>query len=86
MHVYLLVINVKRCETWSQTLWEEHRLRVFENRLLRKIFGPKRDEVTGRWRNLHNEELHICSSPSVVRMVKSRRMRRAGHVGRMSAR
>jgi hypothetical protein len=68
----------------SLTLREEHRLRVFENRLLRKIFGPKRDEVTGGWRKLHNEELHgLYSSPSIVRVIKARRMRRAGHAARM---
>jgi hypothetical protein len=57
-------------------LREEHRLRVFENRVLRRIFGPKRDEVTGEWRNLHNGELQdLYSSPSIVRVIKSRRMR-----------
>jgi hypothetical protein len=69
-------------ETLSFTLREEHRLRVFENRVLRRIFGPKRDEVTGGW--LHNEELHgLYSSPSIVRVIKARRMRWAGHVARM---
>jgi hypothetical protein len=63
------------CENWSLTLWEEHRLRVFGNRVLRGIFGPKTDEVTGGWRQLHNEELHnFYSSPSIIRMIKSRRM------------
>jgi hypothetical protein len=63
-------------ETWPLTLREEHRLRVFENRALRKIFGPKRDEVTGGWRKLHNEELHnFYSSSSIIRMIKSRRMK-----------
>jgi hypothetical protein len=72
------------CETWSLTLREEHRLRVFENRVLRRIFGPKRDEVTGKWRKLHNEELHnFYSSPNIIRQIKSRRMRWAGHVARM---
>jgi hypothetical protein len=66
------------------TLREEHRLRVFENRALRKIFGPKRDEVTGEWRKLRNEELcDSYSSPSIIRIIKLRRMRWAGHVSRM---
>ena len=61
-----------RCETWSLTLREERRLRVFENRVLR-IFGPERDEVTGEWRQLHNEEPNdLYSSPSIVRVIKSR--------------
>ena len=72
------------CETWSLTLREERRLRVFENRVLRKVFGPKRDEVTGEWRKLHNEELNdLYSLPNIVRVVKSRRMRWAGHVAHM---
>jgi len=72
------------CETWSLTLREERRLRVFENRVLRRVFGPKRDEVTGEWRKLHNEELcDMYSLPNIVRVVKSRRMRWAGHVARM---
>jgi hypothetical protein len=70
--------------TWSQTLREEHRLRVFENRVLRRIFGPKRDEVTEGWRKLHNKEYHnLYSFPSIIRMIKSRRMRWAWHVARM---
>jgi hypothetical protein len=65
----------------------ENRLRVFENRVLRRIFGPMRDEVTGGWRKLHNEELHnLYSSPSIIRMIESRRMRWAGHVARIGAR
>jgi hypothetical protein len=61
-----------------------NRLTVFENRVLRRIFGPKRDEVTGEWRKLHNEELHgLYSSPSIIRIIKSRRMRWSGHVARM---
>jgi hypothetical protein len=63
------------CETWFLALREEHRLRVFENRVLRRIFGPKGDEVTGDWSKLHNEELHnLYSSPNIIRMIKSRRM------------
>jgi hypothetical protein len=64
------------CETWSLTLKEGHRLRVFENRVLRRIFGPKRDEEMGGWRKLHNEELHnLYSSLSIIRAIKSKRMR-----------
>jgi hypothetical protein len=75
------------CESWSLTLREEHRLRVFENRVLRRIFGPKRDEVTSAWRKLNNKELHdVYSSPSKIRIIKSRRMRWAGHVARMGRR
>jgi hypothetical protein len=71
----------------SLTLREEHRLRVFENRVLRRIFGPKRDEVMGEWRKLHNEELRdLYSSPSIIRIIKSRRMRWAGHVARIGRR
>jgi hypothetical protein len=66
------------------TLREEQRLRVFENKVPRKIFGPKRDEVTRGWRKLHNEELRdLYSSPSIIRIIKARRMRWAGHVARM---
>jgi hypothetical protein len=65
-------------------LREEHRLRVFENRVLRRIYGPKRDEVTGEWRKLHNKELYsLYSSPEIIRQVKSRKMRWARHVARM---
>ncbi|KAJ4450282.1 hypothetical protein ANN_01702 [Periplaneta americana] len=72
------------CETWTLTLREEHRLRVFENKVLGKIFGAKRDEVTGEWRKLHNTELHaLYSSPDIIRNIKSRRLRWAGHVARM---
>jgi hypothetical protein len=72
------------CETSSLTLREERRLRVFEDRVLRRVFGPKGDEVTGECRKLHNEELNdLYSLPNIVRVVKSRRMRWAGHVARM---
>jgi len=65
-------------------LREERKLRMFENMVLRRIFGPRRDEVTGEWRRLHNEELHyLYSSPNIMRVIKSRRMRWAGHVARM---
>jgi hypothetical protein len=71
-------------ETWSLTLRKEQRLRVFENRVLRRIFGPKRDEVTAEWRRLHNEELNdLYSSPNIVQVINSRRMIWAGHVARM---
>jgi hypothetical protein len=80
----ILPVVLYGCETWSVTLREEHRLRVFENRVLRRIFGPKRDEVTGEWRTLHNEELHsLYSSPDIIRQVKSTLMRWARHVARM---
>jgi hypothetical protein len=80
----ILPVVLYGCKTWSLTLREEHRLRVFDNRVLRGIFGPKRDEVTGEWRKLHSEELHnLYSSPDIVRQIKSRRMRWAGHVARM---
>jgi hypothetical protein len=86
MRVYRIIILplvVYGCETWSLTLREEQRLRVFENRVLR-IFGPKRDKVTGEWRRLHNEELNdLYPSPNIVWLIKSRRMRWAGHVARV---
>ena len=79
MHVVLYV-----CETWSLTLREERKLRVFKNMLLRRIFGPRRDEVTGEWRRLHNEELNdLYSLPNIERVIKSRRMKWAWHVARM---
>ena len=81
--IIILPVVLYGCESWSLTLREERRLRVFENRVLR-VFGPKRDEVTGEWRKLHNEELwDLYSLPNIVRVVKSRRMRWAGHVARM---
>jgi hypothetical protein len=74
----ILPVVLYGCETWSRTL------RVFENRVLRRIFGPKRDEMTGEWRRLHNEELHnLYSFPDIIRQMKSRRMWWAGHVARM---
>jgi hypothetical protein len=77
----ILPVVLYGCETWSLTLREEHRLRVFENRVLRRIFGPKREEVTGKWRTLHNGELHnLYSSPDIIRQIKSRITRWAGHV------
>ncbi|KAJ4441575.1 hypothetical protein ANN_11431 [Periplaneta americana] len=80
----ILPVVLHGCETWTLTLREEHRLRVFENNVLRKIFGAKRDEVTGEWRKLHNAELHaFYSSPDIIRNIKSRRLRWAGHVARM---
>jgi len=80
----ILPVVLYGCETWSLTLREEKKLRVFENRVLRKIFGPRRDEVMGEWRRLHNGELNdLYSSPNIVQVIKSRRMRWAGHVERM---
>jgi hypothetical protein len=74
------------CETWSLTLREEHILRVFVNGVLRRIFEPKRNEMTGGWRELHNEELHnLYSSPDIIGMIKSRRMRWVGPLARMAA-
>ena len=68
-------------ETLSLTLREEHGLRVFENKVLRRIFGPRREDIKGEWRKLHNEELNVLyCSPNIVRVIKSRRTRYAGHV------
>jgi hypothetical protein len=75
------------CVSWSLTLREEHRLRVFENSLLRKIFGHRREEVTGEWRKLHNEELNdLYFSPNIIRVIKSGRMRLEGREARMRRR
>jgi hypothetical protein len=82
--IIILQVVLYGCETWSLTLREEHTLRVFENRVLRRIFGPKMDEVTGEWSKLHSEELHtLYSSPNIIRRIKLRRMRWAEHVARM---
>ncbi|KAJ4445569.1 hypothetical protein ANN_12250 [Periplaneta americana] len=80
----ILPVVLYGCETWTLTLREEQRLRVSENKALSKLFGAKRDEVTGEWRKLHNAELHaLYSSPDIIRNIKSRRLRWAGHVARM---
>jgi hypothetical protein len=83
MYRILILLVLCGCETWSITLREKHRLRVLENRVLRRILGPKRDEVTG-WRRLHNEELYaVCASANIVWMIILRRLRWAGHVAHM---
>ena len=82
--IIILPVVLYGCETWSLTLREERRLRVFGNRVLRRVFGPKKDEIIREWRKLHNEELSdLYSLPNIVRVVKSRRMRWAGHVARI---
>jgi hypothetical protein len=79
----ILPVVLYGCDTWSLTLREEHRLRVFENTVLRRIFGPKKEE-DGSWRKLHNDEIHnLYSSPNIIRVFKSRRIRWVGHVARM---
>jgi hypothetical protein len=76
-----LPVVLYECESWSLTQREEHRLRMYENRVLGRIFGPQRNEVRGEWRTLHEEELNdVYSSPNIVRVIKSRRMRWAGNV------
>jgi hypothetical protein len=82
----ILSVVLYECETWLHTLREEHSLRVSENRVLRRILGPKREEVAGGWRRLHDEELHnLYSSPNVVRVIKSKKLRLVGHVTRIGA-
>jgi hypothetical protein len=79
IYTVILPVVLYGCETGSLTLREEQRLRVFENRVLRRIFGPKKDGVKGEWRQFHNEELlDLYSSPSIIRIIKSRRMKWAG--------
>jgi hypothetical protein len=80
----MLPVVLYGCETWSLTLREECRLRVFVDRMLRKVFEPKKDEVTGEWRRLHNKELYaLYSSPNIFQVIKSRRLISVGHVARM---
>jgi len=79
----ILPVVLYWCEIWSLTLREERKLRVFENMVLRRIFGPRRDEVTEEWRRLHEELNDLYSSSNIVRVIKSRRMRWAGRVARM---
>jgi len=79
-----LPVVLNGCEAWSPTLRQERKLRVFENKVLWRIFGPRRDEVTGEWRRLHNDELSdLYPAPNIVRVIKSRRMRWEGHLARM---
>jgi hypothetical protein len=81
----ILPVFLYGSETWSLKLRKEHRLKAFENRILRRIFGPKRDGLTGGWIKLHNEDLHdLWLTPSIIRIIKSKRMRWAGHVARMA--
>jgi hypothetical protein len=83
----ILPVVLYGCESWSLTLREECGLRVFENKVLWRIFGPKRDEVTWEWRRLHNKELYaLYSSPNIIRVIKSRKLRWAGHAARMGER
>ena len=80
----ILPVVLHGCDTWPLALREEHRLRVFENKVLRKLFGVKRDEITGEWRKFHNAELNaLYSSPNIIRNLKSRRVRWTGHVAHM---
>jgi hypothetical protein len=87
MQSYNLPVALNGCETWSLKLREEHRLRVFENRMLRRIFGLKKGEVIKGWRKLHNEELYnLYFSPSIIIMIKSRSIREAEHVAQIGRR
>jgi hypothetical protein len=85
MHITIILpVVLYGCETWSVRLREEHRLMVFDSRVIRKIFRPKRDEITGNWRGLHKEELYDSYlSPSIIWVTKSRRIKWAGHIARM---
>jgi hypothetical protein len=83
----VLPVALYGCETWLLMMREEHTLWLFENRVLRKIFGRRRDGVTGEWRRLHNKELNdVYCSPNIIQVIKSRRMRRVGHVAHMGER
>jgi hypothetical protein len=83
----ILPVVLCGCETWLLTLREECSLRVFNSRVLRRIYGPRRDEVTGEWRRLHDKELYaVCSSPNTIWVIKSGRLRWAGHVACMGER
>jgi hypothetical protein len=89
LRIYRIIILLVLfgCKIWSLTLREERGLRLFENRVLRRIFGPKKDEVKGKWRRLHNEELYaLYNSPNNIRVVESSRLKWAGHVARMGER
>jgi hypothetical protein len=82
--IIILPVVLNGCGIWCFTFWKKYRLRVFENRVLSRLFRPKRDEVTGDWKKLQNKELHsLYSSPNIFRVIKSRGMRWAGHVARM---
>jgi hypothetical protein len=84
--IIILPVVLYGCETWSFTMREKRRVRVFENRVLRRIFWLKRDEVTGEWRKLYNDLNDLYSSPNVIRVIKSRIFKLAGHVARMGGR